>query len=128
MGDTLQPKRRRVWRIVIVTVIVVGGVLLVLPPFIMCGGPAPARSMAMRNACINNLRQIEAAKEQWSLEKHKDASDGIMAFEIDQYIKGGHPNCPAGGTYSYGKLGENPACTIQAHKLDDLTAHATVPK
>ena len=30
-----------------------------------------ARANAQRNACINNLRQIDSAKQQWAVEKTK---------------------------------------------------------
>ena len=32
-----------------------------------------ARDVSMQNACINNLRQIDAAKQQWALENGKKA-------------------------------------------------------
>ena len=34
-----------------------------------------ARATSQQNACINNLRQIDAAKQQWALEKGKQATD-----------------------------------------------------
>ena len=34
-----------------------------------------ARSTSQMNACINNLRQIDGAKQQWALEKGKTATD-----------------------------------------------------
>lgn len=68
-----------------------------------------ARQTAQRNACINNLRQIDGAKEQWALETN--ASTGaVVAGAVDGYIKGGAPDCPASGVYTYGDLGANPTC------------------
>ena len=34
-----------------------------------------ARETAQKNACINNLRQIDGAKEQWALENKKTSAD-----------------------------------------------------
>src|SRR5205085_7117437 len=60
-----------------------------------------ARTTAQKNACINNLRQIDGAKEQWALEqKQKAGADTSSALAaINEYIKGGTPKCPSGGTY-----------------------------
>src|SRR6186997_1864830 len=60
-----------------------------------------ARGTAQKNACINNLRQIDGAKEQWALETKKSAGATTTATEVDAYIKGGAPTCPGGGAYTY---------------------------
>ncbi len=66
-------------------------------------------------ACINNLRQIEAAKQQWALENGR--TNGIVTWADIQTIhwpwsEGSLPKCPIGGTYSIGELGENPTCSL----------------
>jgi hypothetical protein len=70
---------------------------------------------AERNQCINNLRQIDAAKQEWALEKGKTA-DYVPTeqdiVEIAAYIKGGMPVCPSGGIYTIGAIGEPPSCSI----------------
>ena len=68
-----------------------------------------ARATAQKNACINNLRQIDGAKEQWALEERK-SSGAVTDSEVNEYIKGGAPECPASGTYTYGDLGSAPTC------------------
>ncbi len=83
--------------------------LIVIPYFVR------ARYESSANACINNLRQIDAAKQQWSLENGK--TQGIVTEnEIKPYIRldshGNLPKCPAGGTYSIGRIGEDPKCSI----------------
>jgi len=70
-----------------------------------------ARQTAQKNACINNLRQIDGAKEQWALEQKKNQSDAISQTEVDGYIKGGTPICPASGSYTYGNVGVTPTCS-----------------
>ena len=77
-----------------------------------------ARLAANANACINNLRQLDAAKVQWALEKNKAATDVPTAQELLPYFKDGiFPVCPDGGNYSLNAVGEIPACSIQGHVL-----------
>ena len=76
-----------------------------------------ARTTAQKNACINNLRQIDGAKEQWALEKKKAAGATITQSEVDEYIKGGTPKCPSGGTYTYNNVDTAPACSVTGHTL-----------
>ena len=76
-----------------------------------------ARTTAQRNACVRNLQQIDGAKERWALEMRKGPGDAIVESEINDYIKGGQPECPAGGEYRYGALGTPPSCTIPGHTL-----------
>src|ERR1043165_4438496 len=81
-----------------------------------------ARQTAQRNACINNLRQIDGAKEQWALENKKKSGDAVQDTDITPYIKGlVMPSRPAGGTYTTGAVDAPPTCTLNAapdlHKL-----------
>src|SRR5258708_7953295 len=74
-----------------------------------------ARTTAQTNACINNLRQIDGAKEQWALETKKSAGAAAVDQEISDYIKGkAKPICPAGGTYTYQPVDTNPECGLKA--------------
>lgn len=62
------------------------------------------------NSCINILRQIDGAKQQYSLETRR--TNGTVEFaDISQYLKS-DVHCPSGGIYTYGKLGELPVCSI----------------
>jgi uncharacterized protein (DUF3084 family) len=77
-----------------------------------------AQAVADANTCINNLRQIDAAKQQWALEKEKSATDVPTAEDLLPYFKDGiFPVCPDGGTYSINAVGDLPACSIQGHVL-----------
>ncbi len=59
-----------------------------------------ARNTAQSNACINNMRQIDSAIQQWALEKGKKDTDAPVPAEVAEYIKGNAlPKCPAGGDY-----------------------------
>jgi hypothetical protein len=77
-----------------------------------------ARDTAMMNACLNNLRQIDAAKNQWALEKRGKTGDVPAAQDLKPYLKNGvFPTCPAGGTYTIGAVGNDPTCSIPEHTL-----------
>jgi prepilin-type N-terminal cleavage/methylation domain-containing protein len=72
-----------------------------------------ARATAQQNACINNLRQIDAAINEWALETGQSNGDSVGAVStVSAYIKvnsnGSVPGCPANGTYSVGNVGDNP--------------------
>lgn len=70
-----------------------------------------ARLQARKSVCINNMRQIDSAKEQWALEMGKSPSDTPNEAEITPYIRSGFPQCPSNGTYTIGDLGTLPSCS-----------------
>jgi len=73
---------------------------------------------AQRDGCINNLRQIDAAKQQWGLENNKTAEAMPVATDILPYLKDKTaPICPAGGTYTINALNQVPTCSIPGHVL-----------
>jgi prepilin-type N-terminal cleavage/methylation domain-containing protein len=86
-----------------------------------------ARATSQANACINNLRQIDAAANQWALEAKKKAGDTItLGTDLTPYIKltsgGVLPPCPAAGTYTLASVGPSPTCSLgstvtPAHRL-----------
>jgi hypothetical protein len=87
-----------------------------------------ARNTAQANACINNLRQVDSAVQQWALENGKKDADTITPGEVTAYIKGNAmPKCPANKDVDYvfgGSVGATPVvqCTpgealTPAHKL-----------
>ena len=82
-------------------------VAIVIPNFIH------ARLAKASNACVNNLRQIESAKEQWAMENNKRPDDIPPATEIVAYFKDHRlPARPEGGTYTIGRVNEDPQCSI----------------
>ena len=69
------------------------------------------------NACINNLRQIDAAANEFALEHSKTNGSPInFPDDLTPYIKltkdGKIPSCPQGGVYSIKKVGEPPTCSL----------------
>ena len=75
-----------------------------------------ARAASQQNACINNLRQLDAAKEQWALEQGKKSGDVPTKEDLLPYLRK-WPVCPQGGIYTIGPVGEPPTCSIPGHKL-----------
>jgi prepilin-type N-terminal cleavage/methylation domain-containing protein len=72
-----------------------------------------ARATSQANACINNMRQIDAAVNEWALEQGKKTADTInYPGDLTPYIKlnsaSSIPPCPAQGTYTVGKVGDSP--------------------
>jgi len=81
-----------------------------------------ARTSAQTNACINNLRQIDGAKQQWALENAQTSSAAPVNSDIQPYmgrgIKGTLPTCPADSSktfdtsYTKGNVQTPPVCRI----------------
>ena len=77
-----------------------------------------ARATTQANACINNLRQIDAAANQFAIEKGKKVGDAInYPNDLTPYIKlnsaGSIPPCPVGGDYYQDNVvGSIPTCSL----------------
>jgi ABC-type transporter Mla subunit MlaD len=82
---------------------------------------AQVRQIQNQNACINNLRLIDSAKQQWALEQRKQSTDTPAMSDLQPYIgrgpNGEMPACPDGGVYTFGTVGEKPVCTTPGHAL-----------
>jgi len=77
-----------------------------------------SQAVIERNACITNLKLIDAAKLQWALLNNK-AEDAIPTTQdLLPYFKDGViPVCPSGGTYTINAVGQAPTCSIPGHAL-----------
>ena len=80
-------------------------VLALLPAFIR------ARTTPAMNACVNNLRQLDGAKQQWELENHKTTNE-VPTMEILRSFLVRPLVCLQGGTYTPGRVGEAPRCSV----------------
>src|SRR6201989_1852584 len=56
-----------------------------------------ARTQSQMNACINNLRQIDGAVQQYALEQNLSSSTTVGYANISIYMKR-NVVCPSGGT------------------------------
>ena len=83
-----------------------------------------ARTTAQQNACINNLRQIDGAKQEFALENKKASTYVPLATDIQPYMgrgaNGSLPSCPldsANGfatSYNAQALTTAPTCKISS--------------
>jgi prepilin-type N-terminal cleavage/methylation domain-containing protein len=64
-----------------------------------------ARTTSQMNACINNLRQIDGAKQQWALEHQAQSTASPGATDIQPYMGRGSsgtlPSCPADSSHQF---------------------------
>jgi TolA-binding protein len=82
------------------------------------GAPAQTPEQQQATACHNNLRQIDGAKEQWALDKHKPPGALLTAADLAPYLPNNTlPTCPAGGVYTLNPVGIPPLCNIPGHVL-----------
>ncbi len=79
------------------------------------------RRTVQREACIEQLRQIGAAKDRWATQNRKSAGTVVSASDLVKYLKHGQmPVCPAGGEYAINPVGVAPTCSLGVslgHKL-----------
>jgi prepilin-type N-terminal cleavage/methylation domain-containing protein len=81
-----------------------------------------ARTTAQQNACINNLRQIDGAKQEWALETKQVATATPVDSNIQPYMgrgtSGTLPACPLDSSstfdtsYTPGAITTPPVCKI----------------
>ncbi len=73
-----------------------------------------ARETSQKNACVNNLRQIDGAKDQYALEAGLGTGGTCTMPNIVSYMKR-EPTCPVGGAaYTVNNIGTAPACASTA--------------
>lgn len=71
--------------------------------------------------CINQLKQIRFAKDQWAEENKREFLSIPSTTDfigIDKYIKTA-PQCPSGGTYTFNNMSNLPTCSIPGHQLEE---------
>jgi prepilin-type N-terminal cleavage/methylation domain-containing protein len=85
-----------------------------------------ARTTSQQNACINNLRLIDSAKQQWALEQHQTSTSSPASSGTDLQPYLGHgaagelPSCPADPASTWatsygsgvGNVATKPTCSI----------------
>jgi prepilin-type N-terminal cleavage/methylation domain-containing protein len=92
-----------------------------------------ARLKAQQSACINNLRQLDGAKQTWALEAKAGPTTMPTQDNIQPYLgrgtAGTAPTCPAdpnktfATSYSLNDLQTAPTCLILPGTAGDGTGH-----
>jgi prepilin-type N-terminal cleavage/methylation domain-containing protein len=86
-----------------------------------------ARATSQQNACINNLRQIDSAIQEWALETGQSNGATVASVAtVSAYIKlnsgNSIPSCPANGTYATTTVGGTPEVSCSLSTLS--SSHA----
>jgi prepilin-type N-terminal cleavage/methylation domain-containing protein len=97
---------------IVIVVSIIGLLAAILIPNIL-----KARGQAQTNTCINNLRIIDGAKKQWSLEKGQPLTIIPVSSEIAPYINRAStvmPSCPLSPNgippYNINAVSDIPTC------------------
>src|SRR6185312_8608173 len=86
-----------------------------------------SRETARKNGCINNLRLIDTAIQQWALENNKNNGDTVAVDSLTTYLNrgagvingsaSGAVKCPSGGSYTITTVDQKPTCSVAGHAL-----------
>ena len=91
-------------------------VVLAVFVFLHSSGLINRRTNPPVNICINNLRQLDAAKQEWASKQGKSQDAVPTKDDLMPYLRQ-WPVCPSGGTYTIGPVSEPPKCSLPGHEL-----------
>jgi len=102
----------------------IGFMILIIPLMAAIAIPSfvKARDTAQENICINNMRMIDAAKDQAAIEHNYMDGTTVPESQVSEYLKSGFSGlvCPSGGQYTINPLGQDPACSEHGTLSDSM--------
>ncbi|MDD5137056.1 MAG: prepilin-type N-terminal cleavage/methylation domain-containing protein [Candidatus Omnitrophica bacterium] len=105
--------------IMIVVAIIAIALAIAIPNFVRIS------SISKRTVCINNLKKISAAVDQWAIDNNIRSGTNLTPEQesdvYNNYLRSGKPKCPSAGEYLLNPVGANPQvqCTDEqeGHKI-----------
>jgi prepilin-type N-terminal cleavage/methylation domain-containing protein len=100
---------------IMIVILIIGMLLAIAIPNFMS-----ARENSRAKACVDNLKQIDTAKQQWLMDNKASSiasetwSSGSLSDSenlVGTYIRE-QPVCPAGGTYTTQNATTLPTCSV----------------
>jgi prepilin-type N-terminal cleavage/methylation domain-containing protein len=113
MSKLIKRARKGFTLVEIMIVVLIIGILLAIaiPNFVK------ARDTSRTKACIANLKQIDAAKEQYAMDQKLNNGGTVASGDLAPAYMKSWPACPAGGAYTVNVVGTNPTCDQPNHIL-----------
>ncbi|MGD9874498.1 MAG: hypothetical protein AB7T27_09535 [Kiritimatiellia bacterium] len=72
------------------------------------------RQTGQTDACMNNLSQLDKAKDKWAVKEGKTKADTPTQTDLLPYLQA-WPVCPANGAYTLNRVGTKPECSVEGH-------------
>jgi hypothetical protein len=110
---------KRILKVFAVLGLSIFGLLVTLLIINIIGAHVRAYRIRDRQNCINNMRIIQAAKDDWA--KQHGATNGVLVTEANIkpfLISGTFRECKVDGKYSLQPIGTAPTCSVHG-SLDD---------
>ena len=94
---------------IMIVVLIIGILLAIAVPNFM-----KARESSRTKACVANLKQIDAAIEQWAMDNKATGTTDVALADLvgaDLYLTK-TPECPSSGVYGTTTVNADPTCDV----------------